>query len=116
MVQVLPGFSESLLPVLVARHTGFVDLTEFDLVTYAPFSPHIDFYHNAPRSRAYLYSPLCYLSCITGTGCLFPHTIRRLYDLSIAGLKGDPSALAEAMTLQDRSEPIVFFNISETMY
>lgn len=62
LFQVLPGLSESLLPVLVAKHTG----------------------------------------CITGTGCLFPHTIRRLYDLSFAGLQGDASALAKAMTLQDR--------------
>lgn len=61
--QVLPGFSESLLPALVSRHQG----------------------------------------CITGTGNIFPKTIRRLYDQSIAGLKGDSKALAEAMTLQDRS-------------
>lgn len=60
--QVLPGFSESLLPALVSRHQG----------------------------------------CITGTGNVFPKTIRRLYDQSIAGLKGDSKALAEAMTLQDR--------------
>lgn len=61
--QVLPGFSESLLPALVSRHQG----------------------------------------CITGTGNIFPKTIRKLYDQSIAGLKGDASALAEAMVLQDRS-------------
>lgn len=44
---------------------------------------------------------------ITGTGCLFPLTIRRLYDKALAGLKGDNEALAEAiaeaMVLQDRS-------------
>ena len=62
--QVLPGFSESLLPALVSRHQG----------------------------------------CITGTGNIFPKTIRKLYDQSIAGLKGDAAALAEAMTLQDRSK------------
>jgi dihydrodipicolinate synthase/N-acetylneuraminate lyase len=62
--QVLPGFSESLLPALVSRHQG----------------------------------------CITGTGNIFPKTIRKLYDQSIAGLKGDAAALAEAMVLQDRSE------------
>jgi len=62
--QVLPGFSESLLPALVSRHQG----------------------------------------CITGTGNIFPKTIRKLYDQSIAGLKGDASALAEAMVLQDRSK------------
>lgn len=61
---ILPGFSESLLPALVSRHTG----------------------------------------CITGTGNVFPKTIRRLYDLSIKGLKGDAAALAEALGLQDRSE------------
>jgi dihydrodipicolinate synthase/N-acetylneuraminate lyase len=42
--------------------------------------------------------------CITGTGNIFPKTIRKLYDQSIAGLKGDAGALAEAMALQDRSK------------
>lgn len=62
--QVLPGFSESLLPALVSRHAG----------------------------------------CITGTGNVFPKTIRRLYDQAVKGLKGDAQALAEAMALQDRGE------------
>ena len=61
--QVLPGFSESLLPALVSRHAG----------------------------------------CITGTGNIFPKTIRRLYDQAVKGLKGDAQALTEAMALQDRS-------------
>lgn len=61
---ILPGFSESLLPALVSRHTG----------------------------------------CITGTGNVFPKTIRRLYDQAVKGLKGDASAMNEAMALQDRSE------------
>lgn len=39
---------------------------------------------------------------ITGTGNAIPKTIRRLWDTSVAGLKGDASALAEAMKLQDR--------------
>ncbi|KAL7419169.1 hypothetical protein Q5752_006005 [Cryptotrichosporon argae] len=60
--QVLPGFSESLLPALLAKHTG----------------------------------------CITGTGNVFPKTMRRLYEQSVAGLKGDSVALAEALELQDR--------------
>lgn len=62
--QVLPGFSESLLPALVSRHAG----------------------------------------CITGTGNIFPKTIRRLYDQAVKGLKGDAQALVEAMALQDRSK------------
>ena len=62
--QVLPGFSESLLPSLVSRHAG----------------------------------------CITGTGNIFPKTIRRLYDQAVKGLKGDAQALVEAMALQDRSK------------
>lgn len=61
---ILPGFSESLLPALVSRHTG----------------------------------------CITGTGNIFPKTIRKLYDQAVKGLKGDAAALTEAMSLQDRSE------------
>jgi dihydrodipicolinate synthase/N-acetylneuraminate lyase len=61
---ILPGFSESLLPALVSRHTG----------------------------------------CITGTGNVFPKTIRKLYDQAVKGLKGDAAALTEAMALQDRSE------------
>ncbi|KAK8853287.1 hypothetical protein IAR55_003991 [Kwoniella newhampshirensis] len=40
--------------------------------------------------------------CITGTGNCIPKTIRRLWDTSVAGLKGDANALAEALTLQDR--------------
>jgi len=59
---ILPGFSESLLPALVSRHTG----------------------------------------CITGTGNIFPKTIRKLYDQAVKGLKGDAAALTEAMSLQDR--------------
>ncbi|WVR00115.1 hypothetical protein IAU59_007257 [Kwoniella sp. CBS 9459] len=40
--------------------------------------------------------------CITGTGNAFPKTIRKLWDSSVAGLKGDSQALAEALKLQDR--------------
>ncbi|WWD03754.1 hypothetical protein V865_001810 [Kwoniella europaea PYCC6329] len=40
--------------------------------------------------------------CITGTGNAIPKTIRKLWDTSVAGLKGDANALAEALKLQDR--------------
>ncbi|WWD19716.1 hypothetical protein CI109_104180 [Kwoniella shandongensis] len=40
--------------------------------------------------------------CITGTGNCIPKTIRKLWDASVAGLKGDAAALAEAVALQDR--------------
>ncbi|WVQ84667.1 hypothetical protein IAT38_006822 [Cryptococcus sp. DSM 104549] len=40
--------------------------------------------------------------CITGTGNTIPKTIRKLWDASVAGLKGDAKALAEAQELQDR--------------
>ncbi|KAK6909311.1 dihydrodipicolinate synthase [Kwoniella mangroviensis CBS 10435] len=40
--------------------------------------------------------------CITGTGNAIPKTIRKLWDASVAGLKGDANALAEALKLQDR--------------
>lgn len=41
--------------------------------------------------------------CITGTGNVFPKTVRRLYDQAVSGLKGDDVALTEAIALQDRS-------------
>lgn len=60
---VLPGFSESLLPALIARQHG----------------------------------------CITGTGNLFPKTMRKLYETSLAAIKGeDPAAWSKALELQDR--------------
>ncbi|WVW86274.1 hypothetical protein I302_108316 [Kwoniella bestiolae CBS 10118] len=40
--------------------------------------------------------------CITGTGNAIPKTIKKLWETSVAGLKGDASALAEALKLQDR--------------
>jgi len=39
---------------------------------------------------------------ITSAGCVFPKTIRKLYDLSIAGINGDNKALKEAQVVQAR--------------
>jgi len=39
--------------------------------------------------------------CIAGTGNLLPKTIVKLYDLSKAGLAGDPARLKEAVELQE---------------
>ncbi|CAH0055949.1 unnamed protein product [Clonostachys solani] len=40
--------------------------------------------------------------CIASSGGLFPKTLRRLYDTSVAGLNGDDQALDEAKKLQIR--------------
>ncbi|ODN94765.1 dihydrodipicolinate synthase [Cryptococcus wingfieldii CBS 7118] len=40
--------------------------------------------------------------CITGTGNAIPKTIRKLWESSVKGVKGDAKALAEALELQDR--------------
>ena len=41
--------------------------------------------------------------CITGTGNLFPKTMHKLYETSLAAIKGeDPTAWGKALELQDR--------------
>ena len=40
--------------------------------------------------------------CITSTGCMFPKTIRKLYETAIKGLDGDFKAFNEARELQDK--------------
>lgn len=40
--------------------------------------------------------------CITSAGCLFPKTVRKLYDTSMKVIEGDAKAFQEARSLQDR--------------